>query len=937
MNKRITSVILLVTIMAFSRFAGAQQHNILLIIGDDIGLDSLHISNTSTNASYPPIPNIQTLAERGVLFSNGYAYPTCSPTRASILTGRYGYRTGVVSPDTAENFSTHEYTLPEVMADQTLGYSLASVGKWHLGGGNDGPNALGGWPYFAGSLGGGMPNYSSWTRVENGVASNSTQYATRANVEDAMGWIDTQGTNKWFLWVGFNAAHTALHKPPNMMHSYDYLSGTTMDISTNSRPYFEAMVEAMDFQISRLLNHIDTNETTIIFLGDNGTDQSVIQEPYTIAGRGKGSLYEGGTHVPFLICGADVVNGGRTNDSVVHCVDLFATILELAGGTPPAGADSRSLVPTIKDQTFQPLENCILMETDSLFGGTTSGRAIRDDQFKLIRIEGSSDLLFDMPADPLESTNLLAGSLTVDEQTAYDALSEKLTSWTNTPTVAEIPTNGYPIVDTGQLDYYDDVGGYTIAMPAPGDAFAGQDAHYTGRHPSYQDNGDGTATDIHTGLMWQQTPDLTNKITFADAFTEAAGLTLGGETDWRVPSLKELYSLIDFSGTTGQSESNAVPYIDTNTFDFVYGDTNTERYIDAQYWSATEYVHYTMDEKETVFGVNFADGRIKGYPKYKPGSGESVGSTMFVRYVRGNTDYGINAFIDNGDGTVTDHATGLMWQKGDSGTTNNWEQALAYAEGLVLVGYRDWRLPNAKELQSIVDYTRSPMTTGSAAIDTNVFDVTETESFYWTSTTHLDGAPQKLGNYAVYLSFGRALGWINSTLIDVHGAGAQRSDPKSGTPVLEDPGHGPQGDILRIYNYVRCVRGGVEGPQPDSDSDGLTDWYEYNYSTSITNMDPTADDDSDTVSNADENAAGTIPTLGTSLLRVTDLASSTNGVVVGWSSELDRTYRLSASTNLIDDAFTAVIASNLLSTPPRNTHTTVPVSASGQFYRIEVE
>lgn len=433
--------------------AQAQQNNILLIIGDDIGLDSLHISNTEPNATYPPIPTIQSMAENGILFSNGYAYPTCSPTRSSILTGRYGYRTGVVSPDTAGNFSANEYTLPEVMADQQLGYGLASVGKWHLEGGNDGPNDLGGWSYFAGSLGGGMPNYTSWTRVENGVASNSTMYATRANVEDAMGWIDTQGTNKWFLWVGFNAAHTALHKPPDFMHSYDTLSGAAMDISTNSRPYFEAMIEAMDTQIGRLIDHIDTNETTIIFLGDNGTDSNVIQPPYDISGRAKGSLYEGGTHVPFLICGADVVNGGRTNDSVVHCADLFSTILELAGGTAPSigGEDSRSLVPIIKDQPFQPLEETILMETDILFGGITAGRAIRDDQYKLIRIEGTSDLLFDMDADPLEGNNLLSGSLTIDEQAAYDSLTNKLEDLVNTPQLhsATMDGNGKFNVEVG--------------------------------------------------------------------------------------------------------------------------------------------------------------------------------------------------------------------------------------------------------------------------------------------------------------------------------------------------------------------------------------------------------------------------------------------------------------------------------------------------------
>lgn len=276
------------------------------------------------------------------------------------------------------------------------------------------------------------------------------------------------------------------------------------------------------------------------------------------------------------------------------------------------------------------------------------------------------------------------------------------------------------------------------------------------------------------------------------------------------------------------------------------------------------------------------------------------------------------------------------FQTTDAG--QNWQNALAYSEGLELAGYRDWRLPNAKELHSIVDYTRSPMTTGTAAINTNYFETTEIESFYWTSTTHLDGAPESLGNYAVYISFGRALGWMDGTLLDVHGAGAQRSDPKSGTPVLDDPGHGPQGDILRIYNHVRCVRGGAAGPNDDSDADGLTDWYEYNYSGGITNMDATADDDGDGVPNNDENAAGTIPTLATSFLRFTDMAIKTNGsVVLRWSSELDRAYRLKTSRNLADDVFDDILFSNISATPPINELIDDGASPTSQFYRVEVE
>jgi hypothetical protein len=325
--------------------------------------------------------------------------------------------------------------------------------------------------------------------------------------------------------------------------------------------------------------------------------------------------------------------------------------------------------------------------------------------------------------------------------------------------------NGFIIVDTGQEAFYDNHG--KINEPQPGDAFYGQDAHYQGTQPSYVDNGDGTVTDLNTGLMWQQIPG--DKLTWADAVAGADSCSLAGYDDWRLPTIKELYSLIDFNGITGMSVDTSVPYIDTHYFDFEYGDTRAgERHIDAQYWSSTEYVGTTMNGDATVFGVNFADGRIKGYPRDTGPGGLPM--RQFVRYVRGNPDYGLNDFIDNGDGTIIDHATGLMWSQDDSGEGMNWEDALAWVQQMNeenYLGYNDWRLPNAKELQSVVDYTRAPATTNSAAIDP-IFSVTsiideggETNyPFFWTGTTHLDGPPDVRGTFAVYIAFGEALGYM---------------------------------------------------------------------------------------------------------------------------------------------------------------------------------
>jgi hypothetical protein len=376
----------------------------------------------------------------------------------------------------------------------------------------------------------------------------------------------------------------------------------------------------------------------------------------------------------------------------------------------------------------------------------------------------------------------------------------------------------YIVVDTGQTAFYD--GSNEISMPDLGEYFYGQDAQYVGVQPAYWDNSDGTVTDLNTGLMWQKNPG--EKMTYTEAVARIDTFDLAGYTDWRLPSIKELYSLIQFngidpSGYNGNTEG-LVPFINSTFFEFSYGNPSLgERIIDSQFASSSLYVGDTeFGGGDLMFGVNFADGRIKGYP-IGPMQGQEDGKLFYVLYVRGNGEYRKNNFLDNGDGTVTDLSTGLMWQQEDSKTGMNWEDALILAENLDLAGYDDWRLPNAKELQSIVDYSRSPSTQDSAAIDP-VFQTTtiideggkKNYPFYWTSTTHEN---LQNGGGAVYIAFGETLGWIETPsgdfeLMDVHGSGAQRSDPKNGNPADYPYGQGPQGDVIRIYNYVRCVRGG---------------------------------------------------------------------------------------------------------------------------------
>ena len=426
----------------------AGSKNILVIVADDFGIDSLALYNKHPSASLPPTPNIDSLAARGVRFENVYAYPVCSPSRATMITGRYAFRTGVndvIDTVNQQGLYTNEVTLPELLSPT---HHTASFGKWHLGGGASAPNLVGGWSHFAGSLAGGLganaTNFWLWTKTINGVSrANHLGYATTDNVNDALEWLGNQNTNRWFLWLAFNAPHTPFHLPPAHLRShYTTLSGTASDIQQSPRRYYEAAIEAMDTELGRLLTAINFQETTVIFSGDNGTVQRVIQPPYNIAGRAKDTLYEGGIRVPFIIAGANITNPGRVSQAILHVVDTFATVLELAGLNPvqvlPRSMpnDSRSLVPILHDKPFAPTELAVLIEDVSAQPtGSFTGRAARLGSHKLFRWNNGDEEFYDLISDPLESTNLLTSEMAEHQRAILDQLRAKLGAWVNQPKI----------------------------------------------------------------------------------------------------------------------------------------------------------------------------------------------------------------------------------------------------------------------------------------------------------------------------------------------------------------------------------------------------------------------------------------------------------------------------------------------------------------------
>lgn len=367
-------------LQSLNTYTISPPHNILLVIVDDWGIDSSPVDNLGTpGATFPSMPNLQFLSENGLRFTNAYAQPVCAPTRASIITGRHGFRNGVGHPTGSGTLPAGELALPEIFAAQNSPYELASFGKWHLGGGVNGPATLGGWPEFSGFLTN-VADYFDWSKTTNGTTTdNVTTYATTDQIDDTVSFITAQNS-PWFVWLAVFAPHSPYHNPPSDLHDYPEFptNGNGAVTGANQRGAYEASLQALDTELGRLLESVDLTTTNLIILGDNGTPGGVIQEPYS-GDHSKDTLYEGGVRVPMIAIGPDVTLRG-TSSKIVHCVDLFSTILELADIDVDVATssveviDSESLLPILKGQDNS--DRCIVAERHTTALGEV-GRTIR--------------------------------------------------------------------------------------------------------------------------------------------------------------------------------------------------------------------------------------------------------------------------------------------------------------------------------------------------------------------------------------------------------------------------------------------------------------------------------------------------------------------------------------------------------------------------------
>lgn len=454
------SVILLALAGFFAPQAGAQTRpNVLIIIADDLGVGEVGVYGPTvcspTVCSSPgPTPVLDQLAANGVRFKRAWSNPACSPTRATLYTGRYSMRTGVgtaildPNPTGAGELADTEFTLPAALT--AIGYKSALIGKWHLGTsvyGDFSPLDVGGFNFHAGVLTGVLTSYNRWNRTVTDdqlgttITNMDRTYATTQNVDDAVTWIGTQ-TGPWMLTLAFNAPHEPYHLPPRRLLSQatrQALQAAGVNNNSdcrlnNQRLCYQAAIEAMDTEIGRLFvqGGISLSDTFIIFLGDNGTPGDVTVPPFD-PNRAKATVNEGGIRVPLIIAGPSVVSPGRVVNDPVNTTDIFPTISSVTGAANPNGTDWVSLFPYLDNTAVLPLRAYVYSEffdagTDPHNDPEGDGTAaIFDGMFKVIESGGVLTECYDLSSDEYETINLWDPLNPRSEcQTLYDTMGADL-------------------------------------------------------------------------------------------------------------------------------------------------------------------------------------------------------------------------------------------------------------------------------------------------------------------------------------------------------------------------------------------------------------------------------------------------------------------------------------------------------------------------------
>jgi len=409
---------------------GRKQPNIVLVFIDDMGWRDVGFMGSR----YYETPNIDRLAGQSMVFTNAYANgPNCAPSRACLLSGQYGPRHGVYTVNTSSRGPSKLRKLIPIANTTVLdskivtiaeaikpaGYVSASIGKWHLG--NDpqfGPVGQG-FDVNVGGYSAGHPVKGYFVPYNNPELPDGPpgEYLTDRLTDEALDFIETNKDKPFFLYLPHYAVHTPLHAKPELINKYKKKAGS----NGQDNPTYAAMIESTDQGVGRIMEKLDelalSDNTIVFFFSDNGGVKGITSNQ-PLRG-GKGMLYEGGIREPVFVCWPGVVKAGTICDTQVIGIDLYPTILEMAGVPRPRGKllDGRSIVPLLKGRKSLN-RKAIFWHFPAYLQGkaegardpyfrTRPGAAVRAGHWKLIEyFEDGALELYNLRDDIAEQNNL---------------------------------------------------------------------------------------------------------------------------------------------------------------------------------------------------------------------------------------------------------------------------------------------------------------------------------------------------------------------------------------------------------------------------------------------------------------------------------------------------------------------------------------------------
>jgi arylsulfatase A-like enzyme len=704
----------MVCFLTQSPLAVAQQEqkppNFLFVFVDDQPWNGTSVpmipGNEFSRTPHYRMPNLEGIASGGMVFSQAYAsHPKCECSRAALLMGRTTTSLNAVDKRARDWSAPAGDSLANSLKRANNAYRAAHFGKWQW---HQSPESMG---YDASD---------GITMNSDGDSSDPMDPKQTFGITNrAKAYMENQvrSGNPFYLQLSYYAPHSKPQALDSTLKKYQSMNTSDRNTRGNSAAIMAAMTEDLDTCIGSLISKLHeldiAKNTYIIYMSDNGGNTNVLK-------GGKGLVDEGGVRVPLIVSGPGVKAGSYCHVPVVG-YDLLATVLDLAapGTKLPLGVEGGSWKPVLLNEgvgaVSRPIDRLVFHHDVEVPHPQT---AMRKGDLKLVFYWDTKEtFLYDLSKDLGEKDNLakqrpeltasmldelrahvrgglgdqkvrslLSGSVRNQQEANRRGRSEQKQRPPDANTLQSLS-----LPDTGQSNRF------TQSF--------GEDSDYTGREPSYKDNGDETISDAVTGLVWQKSDG--GEMTWEQAQVYAKELRLGGYSDWRLPNSIELFSIMDH-GKHG-------PAMNTDYF------TRSE----ARYWWTNS---TRADDKSKVWVVNTGGG-IGAHAKSETISAGGD-RPMHVRCVRGESPFSSGPNLqDNQDGTVSDLRTGLVWQKVSSPEGMDWESALQHCSNLKSTGKGDWRLPNIKELRSLSDDLRT-----SPSVDPSFFDGVQAKP-YWSSTT----------------------------------------------------------------------------------------------------------------------------------------------------------------------------------------------------------